>query len=625
MPTVILGGGIIGSATAYYLSETLPAGDIHVVESSSQLFSSASGYAGGFLARDWFAPAVASLGELSFGLHESLAVEHGGVESDPLKLCQFLMDTAISRGVELHHPAKATSLVTDANGRITGVQIVDLVSQEKSTIPCTHLVICAGAWTSRVFEHLFPSARVSIPVSQLAGYSLVLRSPRHTLEHEQQTYGGRCHAIFTSNPFSCGFSPEIFSRQGGEIYIAGLNDPDMSLPGRAEESRSLIDRNEMKRLEAVSAQLMGELMGEDAEIRNTDYLEVLREGLCFRPVSDRGTPVVCRVDDDLLGDGVRTDGHGGVFVASGHGPWGISLSLGTGRVVADMVEGVRPSADVGNMGSAILSGLLDATRSEPATAKITHFTVSTKSAISAAKLRAEYAADSSRVTVAHGANVRAMQDADIVMLACKPFLAQSILAEPGVAAALAGKFVISVMAGKTPAEIMEFVYGDDGGSASQTEDRPVIVTAMPNVAARLRQSMTIVEENEALSPERAEVLKWIFEQIGTVKFVAPDLVNAGSMVSGAAMALMTVAVDGIMDGAVMEGFRRPDAMEVSAQVLEGLAGLLREGVHPAVLRESISSPKGCTIQGLYALEKNGVRGAYAEALVRGIKHLRGET
>ncbi|OGM48456.1 FAD dependent oxidoreductase superfamily [Aspergillus bombycis] len=421
MPTVILGGGIIGSATAYYLSETRPAGDIHVVESSSQLFNSASGYAAGFLARDWFAPAVASLGELSFGLHESLSVEHGGVERwgymkgtalsydariirgngtrgdgwmdrgasraetasgstlgtamgapawltvqpgveverisdvdtaqvDPLKLCRFLMDTAISRGVELHHPAKATSLVTDADGRITGVRIVDLVSQEASTIPCTHLVICAGAWTSRVFEELFPSAPVSISVSQLAGYSLVLRSPRHTLEHERQTYGGRCHAVFTSNPFSCGFSPEIFSRQGGEIYIAGLNDPDMPLPGRAEESRSLIDQNEMKRLEAVSAQLMGKLMREDAGVRDTDDLEVLREGLCFRPVSDRGTPVVCRVDDDLLGGGVRTDGHGGVFVASGHGPWGISLSLGTGRVVADMVEGVRPRADVGELG-----------------------------------------------------------------------------------------------------------------------------------------------------------------------------------------------------------------------------------------------------------------------------------
>ena len=272
------------------------------------------------------------------------------------------------------------------------------------------------------------------------------------------------------------------------------------------------------------------------------------------------------------------------------------------------------------MGSAILDGLLEATRSEPQKSKIEYFIATTKSAASAEKLSEKYRSDPSRVLVASGSNVKAMEEADIILLACKPFLAQSVLSERGVAEALAGKFVISVMAGKTPAEIMEYIYGD----SAQAMNRPVIVTAMPNVAARLRQSMTIIEENPALSKDRAEILTWIFEQIGTVKFVAPDLVNAGSMVSGAAMALLTLAVDGIMDGAVMEGFRRPDALEVSAQVLEGLAGLLREGVHPAVLRESISSPRGCTIQGLYALEKNGVRGAYAEALVRGVKHLRGE-
>ncbi|KAE8135363.1 pyrroline-5-carboxylate reductase dimerization-domain-containing protein [Aspergillus pseudotamarii] len=276
----------------------------------------------------------------------------------------------------------------------------------------------------------------------------------------------------------------------------------------------------------------------------------------------------------------------------------------------------------GNMGSAILDGLLEATRLEPQNSKITNFIAGTKSAASANKLNDKYRADSERVVVLRGSNVKVMEQADIILLACKPFLAPSILSEPGVAEALAGKFVISVMAGKTPAEIMKYIY--EGDHSTQAANRPVIVTAMPNVAARLRQSITIIEENPALSKDRAEILKWIFEQIGTVKFVAPDLVDVGSMVSGAAMALMTLAVDGIMDGAVMEGFRRPDAMEVSAQVLEGLAGLLREGVHPAVLRESISSPRGCTIQGLYALEKNGVRGAYAEALVRGIKHLRGE-
>lgn len=78
MSTVILGGGIIGSAIAYYLSANKPQGEIYIIEQSTELFSSASGFAAGFLARDWFAPSLAPLGALSFDLHHELAAEHGG-------------------------------------------------------------------------------------------------------------------------------------------------------------------------------------------------------------------------------------------------------------------------------------------------------------------------------------------------------------------------------------------------------------------------------------------------------------------------------------------------------------------------------------------------------------------
>lgn len=92
---VILGGGIIGLSTAYYLS-TLPGPasgeanttatdgsaderlEIHIVEASPTLFDSASGHAAGFLAKDWFSPAVAPLGEFSFNLHKQLAEQYGG-------------------------------------------------------------------------------------------------------------------------------------------------------------------------------------------------------------------------------------------------------------------------------------------------------------------------------------------------------------------------------------------------------------------------------------------------------------------------------------------------------------------------------------------------------------------
>lgn len=94
--TVILGAGIIGCSTAYYLSEssTTSPHTIHLVESSPEMFASASGKAAGFLASDCrlhdlarlalsnsdvgFAPSVAPLGALSFQLHKELANKHGG-------------------------------------------------------------------------------------------------------------------------------------------------------------------------------------------------------------------------------------------------------------------------------------------------------------------------------------------------------------------------------------------------------------------------------------------------------------------------------------------------------------------------------------------------------------------
>lgn len=78
--TVILGSGIIGVSIAYYLSDHQPGSSIHLVEVSPELFASASGFAGGFLAKDWFGHNVAALGALSFTEHRNLAENEGGRE-----------------------------------------------------------------------------------------------------------------------------------------------------------------------------------------------------------------------------------------------------------------------------------------------------------------------------------------------------------------------------------------------------------------------------------------------------------------------------------------------------------------------------------------------------------------
>ncbi|KAK1142363.1 hypothetical protein N8T08_007915 [Aspergillus melleus] len=276
----------------------------------------------------------------------------------------------------------------------------------------------------------------------------------------------------------------------------------------------------------------------------------------------------------------------------------------------------------GNMGSAILGGILDATREESkagATPKISRFIVSTKSAASAERLRSTFDADKDRVTIGHGQNLRAIQEADIILLACKPFLAAEILSETGVPQALEGKLMISIMAGKNPTEIHNFIY--PSGCSGKA---PIIVRAMPNVASRIRQSLTIIEENPDLPENLSETVTWMFSQIGTVKYLPSNQFDAGGHLAGASMAILTVPLDGILDGCVVEGIRRAEALEMAAQVLTGMAGLLREGDHPALMRESISSPRGCTIQSLLTLERQGVRGAFADSLINGVKHLRGE-
>lgn len=107
-------------------------------------------------------------------------------------------------------------------------------------IPCTRLLIAAGAWTQSVIETLFPSAKTEVPVSRLAGHSLVVRSPRWTEEMEKKG----CHAIFTT--MRNGLSPEAYSRVGGEIWIGGVNNADTELPDVATDAR--IDQGSMDKL-----------------------------------------------------------------------------------------------------------------------------------------------------------------------------------------------------------------------------------------------------------------------------------------------------------------------------------------------------------------------------------------
>ncbi|KAH9871921.1 hypothetical protein J1614_006179 [Plenodomus biglobosus] len=415
--TVILGCGIIGLCTAYYLSEsgnTAPR-SIHIVDSSRELFHCASGFAGGYLAADWFAPSVHSLGALSFKLHAELASKYAGratwgyapstgisltqdsesdsavsgsgedwmesgssraqlashnrpweektvgpewlrrtpeavmevisrhgttAQIDPLRFCTWLLERCRERGVRVHQPARAVGLLLDGEDVLGGVRIEEDGEERDcewrdsghGTVPCSRIVIASGAWSPRVFSTLFPASNSRIPVSPLAGHSLLVRNPHYSdAEPDKEV----CHAVFATD--TLGFSPEWFARTGGELYLAGLNATNIALPELATDVKA--SEKAIAQLKECAKAMMLNVPGKQ--------FEVLREGLCFRAVTSSGRPLVSRIRDEKLG-GVRTKGgaQGGVFIAAGHGAWGISHAPGTGLVMAELIEDRPTSAKV---------------------------------------------------------------------------------------------------------------------------------------------------------------------------------------------------------------------------------------------------------------------------------------
>ncbi|KAH7088566.1 FAD dependent oxidoreductase [Paraphoma chrysanthemicola] len=403
--TVILGSGIIGLSTAYYLSESghTDPKSICLVDASPELLRCASGLAGGFLAEDWFAPSVKSLGTLSFQLHAALAKTHNGratwgyapstgislsqdsesavggsgedwlesgtsraqlahhnrpweeeqigplwlrrakegtmevisqdgttAQIDPMRFCQWLLARCQERGVQVRYPARAVSVLRDDKGMLHGIRINQ--GGAESGLPCTRLVITSGAWSPRVFSTLFPTSKTRIPISSLGGHSLLVRNPHFNPDASDKEV---CHAIFATD--TLGFSPEWFSRIGGELYLAGLNSTTIPLPDVATDVKA--SEKLIEQLKTCAKAMMLRAPNKD--------IEVLREGLCFRPVTSSGRPLVARIPDEKLG-GLKTRGGaaGGVFIAAGHGAWGISHAPGTGFVLAELIEGRPPSAKI---------------------------------------------------------------------------------------------------------------------------------------------------------------------------------------------------------------------------------------------------------------------------------------
>jgi pyrroline-5-carboxylate reductase len=216
-----------------------------------------------------------------------------------------------------------------------------------------------------------------------------------------------------------------------------------------------------------------------------------------------------------------------------------------------------------------------------------------------------------KVTVAVGDNVKAVNDAGVVILALDPSVIDNALKQPGISAALANKLVISVAAGWTRSQIETTLYGNAG-----IEGHTCVIRTLPNIAALVSQSLTAIEiePGRVIPKNYLHLTDTIFSQVGKTVHVPPNLMDATTAVAGSTPAMFSVIIDAMIDAAVAVGMPRNLAHTMIFQAMQGTATMLQSGVSPAQLKDQGTSPEGCTIGGLMNMEEAGVRGHVGRAL-----------
>ncbi|KAG6868274.1 hypothetical protein C0993_005559 [Termitomyces sp. T159_Od127] len=222
----------------------------------------------------------------------------------------------------------------------------------------------------------------------------------------------------------------------------------------------------------------------------------------------------------------------------------------------------------------------------------------------------------SSIEVVAGQNVPSVQQANVVLLCCKPQMAQTILEEPGMKEALEGKLLISILAGVTIRQLQSWVL-----------PCTKVIRAMPNTPCKIREGMTVVSTlppSSDVETDRAIILK-IFSSIGRCRFLEEKHFDACTALSGSGPAFACIFMEAMADGGVMMGLPRAEALELAAQnapeALQGAARMvLQGGTHPAQLKDAVTTPGGCTIAGLLAMEDGRVRSTIARAIQVATEH-----
>ncbi len=142
-----------------------------------------------------------------------------------------------------------------------------------------------------------------------------------------------------------------------------------------------------------------------------------------------------------------------------------------------------------------------------------------------------------------------------------------------------------------------------------------VVRAMPNTPSTVGAGMTAIAMGSRTLPDHSKLATEIFSAVGEVVQVPEDLMDAVTGLSGSGPGYVSIVIEALADGGVAAGLPRAIANQLAVQTVLGTAELVRTtGIHPAELKDRVSSPGGTTIAGIACLEELGLRSALIEAV-----------
>ena len=208
-------------------------------------------------------------------------------------------------------------------------------------------------------------------------------------------------------------------------------------------------------------------------------------------------------------------------------------------------------------------------------------------------------------------NLEAARQADLILVGVKPFQVPDLIAE--IRPALSPAKTIVSFAASVKTRSIEEAAGMEIG----------VIRAMPNTPSALGAGAAGLCRGRFVTTQQMELAERIFETVGRTVVVDEKHMDAVTGLSASGPAYIYIIIEALAEAGVKVGLPRDTATQLAAQTVFGAGKMVLEtGYHPALLKDAVTTPAGCTVDGILELEEGGLRVTLIKAVMRATERAR---